>query len=73
MNRTSRRASAFTLRRKLVQQIKYGSTSHIGIELKLSEFINNIGKSFVGSFLGGYKQMSISVTEFNKLLSGEYK
>ena len=55
------------------KQIKYGSTSHIGIELKLSEFINNIGKSFVGSFLGGYKQMSISVTEFNKLLSGEYK
>lgn len=54
------------------KQIKYGGYNHIGIELKLSDFINVDNDNNLGIFIGDYKQMTVSIEEFNDLLNKDF-
>lgn len=50
------------------KQIQRNHISYIGIELKLSSFVNAVNKTSFASFLGGYKQIVVSFDDFNTML-----
>ena len=50
------------------RQIKYNNSYHINIELRLSEF-KSVSGNLIQGILGDYKQMTVSMIEFDKMLN----